>query len=316
MRKISILILVITIASACLASYNYYTTMEKTVVIGYLPSDHHAALFVANAKEMYEKEGIRVQMVPFRAGPEVIHALDLGEIDVGYCGISPVITAIANGKPIKIVAAVNQDGSGIVVNENSNITTIADLKNKRIAIPQKGSVQDVLLKETLIKNNISVDSVNITESEVPYMSRSLLLNKFDAFVAWEPYPSAATIEDNETVLAYSQDLWNDHPCCVVVTTDDYARDKTSKLQKVLKIHSQSTEYINSHKDEAAFIISKKLGTDVEVEKEGLNHVEYISKPSEEFIGNVFKMVEIQNQLGYIKKGLNREQLFNLQYIGA
>ncbi len=316
MRKIVLLIVVITIALAVLATYNYYTTMEKTVVVGYLPSDHHAALFVANAKEMYDNEGIRVQLVPFRAGPEVINALENGEIDLGYCGISPAITAITNGKPIKIVAAVNQDGSGIVVNGNSSIKTITDLKNKKIAIPQKGSVQDVLLKDALIKNNISLDSVNITESEVPYMPRSLLLDKFDAFVAWEPYPSAAKIEDNETVLAYSEDLWNNHPCCVVVTTDAYIRDDTNKLQKVLKVHSLSTDYINTHQDEAALIISKKLGTDVEVEKEGLNHVEYISKPSEEFIGNVFKMVEIQNKLGYIKKGLNKEELFNLQYLGG
>ncbi|MGZ7160665.1 MAG: ABC transporter substrate-binding protein [Methanobacterium sp.] len=314
MKRVVVLIIIITVALAVLGTYNYYTTMEKTVTIGYLPSDHHAALFVASAKGMYEKEGIRVQLVPFRAGPEVIEALESGEIDVGYCGISPVITAISKGTPIKIVAAVNQEGSGIVVNKNSNITNIIDLKYKNIAIPQKGSVQDVLLKDTLIKNNISLDDVNITESEVPYMPKSLLLNKFDAFVAWEPYPSAAKIEDDETVLAYSPDLWNDHPCCVVVTTDKYAKEDAIKLDKVLKIHSQSTDYINSHKEEAAMIISKKLGTDIQVEKESLNHVEYVSYPSDNFISNIFKIRDIQYQLGYIKNNLNKEQLFNFQFI--
>jgi len=49
--------------------------------------------------------------------------------------------------PIKIVAAVNQEGSGIVVKEG--IQKIEDLKGKTIAIPMKGSIQDVLLQMTL-----------------------------------------------------------------------------------------------------------------------------------------------------------------------
>jgi NitT/TauT family transport system substrate-binding protein len=314
MRKIIAIILLITIALSVLGTYNYYTTMEKTVIIGYLPSDHHSALFVASAKGMYEKEGIRVQLVPFSAGPEIIQALNNGEIDIGYCGISPTITAIDKGTPIKIVAAVNQDGSAIVVNKNSNITNISDLKNKTIAIPQKGSVQDVLLQYTLLKNNISLNNVTIMQSDVPYMPKSLLFNKFDAYIAWEPYPSASQIDDNQTILAYSEDLWKDQPCCVVVTTNNYAKNHYDKLEKVLKVHIEATNYINSNKDETALIVSKKLGTNIDVEKEGLKHVDFISYPSDDFINNVIKMVEIQQKLGYIKNNLTKDQLFDLQYI--
>jgi NitT/TauT family transport system substrate-binding protein len=314
MKKITAVLITITIVLAVLGTCNYYSVMSKTVIIGYLPSDHHAALFVANEKKMFEKKGIRVQLVPFRAGPEIIKALDEGEIDVGYCGISPVITAIDNCKHIKIIAAVNQEGSGIVVNKNSSITTINDLKFKKIAIPQKGSVQDILLKDTLVKNNISLDNVNIIESEVPYMPKSLLFNKFDAFVAWEPYPSAAKIEENETILAYSEELWSDHPCCVVITTDDYAKTNADKLDKLIKVHSEVTDYINSHKDETVLIVSKKLGTEKIVVEESLRHVEFVSNISDDFISNVFKIVEIQRQLGYTKNNLTENQLFNLQFI--
>lgn len=297
MRKITAVLITITIILGAFGTYNYYSTMDKTVIIGYLPSDHHAALFVATAKEMYEKENIGVQLVPFRAGPEIIKALDKEEIDVGYCGISPVITAIDEGKPIKIIAAANQEGSGIVVNNNSNITTILDLKHKRIAIPQKGSVQDILLKYTLETNNVSLNDVTILESEVPYMPKSLSFNKFDAFVAWEPYPSAAKIEENETILAYSEELWSDHPCCVVITTDEYAKENPTKISKILKVHFEATNYINSNKKETAIIVSKKLGTEVTDEEESLKHVEFVSNISNNFIDKVFKIVEIQRELG-------------------
>ena len=270
------LIFIFLVAAAAYGTYNYIVTSHETIVVGYLPSDHDAALFVANAMNMYEKEGIKVQLVPFRAGPDLIKAAQLGQIDVGYCGISPVTMAIAKGVPIKIVASVNQDGSGIIIGNDTDIHNINDLKGKTIAIPQKGSVQEVLLKELLAKNNISINAVNITESEVPFMPKSLLFKKFDGFIAWEPYVSSANIEGDGQVLIYSEDIWKNHPCCVVITTDKFANSYPDELRKFLNIHVEATNYINSHKNETAYIVSQKLGTDINVEKEGLKHVEFTS----------------------------------------
>ena len=315
MNKLSyILISCILIIAVLYGTYNFYTVSEKTVVVGYLHSNHHSALFVANAKEMFEKEGIRVQLVPFRSGSELIKAAKLGKIDIGYCGISPVTMAIDDGVSIKIVAAVNQEGSGIVVGKNSNIHSITDLKGKKIAIPGKGSVQDVLLKEMLIKNNISINDVNIITSEVPYMPESLLFGKYDAFIAWEPYVSAASLDENETILAYSGDIWHAHPCCVVITTDSFAKKESDDLRKFLKVHIKATEYINNDKEDTALIVSKKLGTDLKVEEEGLIHLEFVSIPTNEFITNVYKFIGYQIQLGYIKNNITNDQLFDLQYL--
>lgn len=61
------LISIFLIAAITYGTYNYIITSQETIVVGYLPSDHDAALFVANAKDMFEKEGIKVHLVPFRA---------------------------------------------------------------------------------------------------------------------------------------------------------------------------------------------------------------------------------------------------------
>ncbi len=39
------------------------------------------------------------------------------QIDIGFCGITPVTSAIDKNSSVKIVAAVNQEGSGIVVSK-------------------------------------------------------------------------------------------------------------------------------------------------------------------------------------------------------
>ncbi len=309
-----ILVAVFLIAAVSYGTYNYIITSQQTIVVGYLPSDHHAALFVANAKGMFEKEGLNVRLVPFRAGPDLIKAAKLGQIDIGYCGISPVTMAINNGTPLKIIAPVNEEGSGIVVGNNVDINSISDFKGKTIAIPQKNSVQDVLLNYLLVKNNIDKNEVNITESEVPFMPKSLFFKKFDAFVAWEPYVSSASMEGDGKVFLHSEDIWNNVPCCVVITTDNFAKNNPGSLRKFLNAHVEATDYINSHKNETALIVSKKLGTNITVEEEGLKHVQFIALPSKQFTADVFKFIAIQRQLGYIKSNSSNISYFDFSFL--
>jgi len=89
-------------------TYNFYTTTQETITVGYLPSNHDSALFVADAKGYFQKAGIKVQLVPFRSGYEIIEAANKNMIDIGYCGITPITSAISKNASIKIVAAVNQ----------------------------------------------------------------------------------------------------------------------------------------------------------------------------------------------------------------
>ncbi|WP_255343920.1 hypothetical protein [Methanobacterium sp. SMA-27] len=48
-------------------------------------------------------------------GSSIVSAVASGDIDIGYIGIAPALQGISEGVPIKIVGAVNLDGSGIVV---------------------------------------------------------------------------------------------------------------------------------------------------------------------------------------------------------
>ena len=311
------LIVIFLVSSITYGTYNYIATSQKTIVVGYLPSDHDSALFVANEKKMFEEEGLTVRLVPFRSGPDLISAADLGKIDIGYCGIAPVTIAVNNGVPIKIVASVNQEGSGIVVGNNTNITSMVDLKGKNIAIPRVNSVQDVLLTYLLSKYNISRNELNITESEVQYMPRSLLFKKFDGYVAWEPYVSAAAIEGDGKILLYSEnDTWKNFPCCVVIATDSFIKDQPQALKKFLKVHTEATDYVNSHKNETAWIVSQKLGTSVQIEEESLKHVDFNILPPNEFKENVFKFIDIQKQLGYIKNNASNVSYFDFSFLPA
>jgi NitT/TauT family transport system substrate-binding protein len=291
-----IIVLVVLLA---FGTYNYVTAMDETIVVGYLPTSLDSALFVANDLGMFKKEGIKVQLVPFRTGSELIDAANKNQIDVGYVGITPVTSSVDQNSSVKIVAAVNQEGSGIVVSNNSSIDNITDLQGKKILIPKKGSIQDVLLRYLLLKNNVNPASINITEMEVPLMQNALISGDVDGYIAWEPYVTQAKIDGSGRILMNSNSIWPDIPTCVVISTNKFMTQKPDQLKKFLKVHVEATDYVNTHEDETAAIVSKKLGTNVNVELEARNNIKFIAVPTTEFENNLMKLVEVQKQLGYI-----------------
>lgn len=315
MKKKLVLVLVLLIAAAIgYGAYSYYTAPKETITIGYLPTNHYAALFVAEERGMFDREGIKIEIVEFKAGPELVKAAGIGEIDTGYVGVPPANMAIAREMPVKVVASVNPEGSGIVVGNDTNIRGIEDLRGRTIAIPMIGSIQDVLLKDVLAKNNISPEEVNIIELEVPLMVKALQAGEIDGFVAWEPFVTIAKLEGYGNVLMYSGEIWKGHPSSVVIATDDLRKNNPDVLRRFLKVHAEATDYVNAHKDEAAYIVSEKLGTPVEVEKESLRRMKFEAMPTDEFIEGTLRFAQIQRQLELIERDLTREDIFDLRHL--
>lgn len=49
---------------------------ENTVKIGYIPTDHEAALFVAQAKGLYEDKNISIDLIKYNNGGDLMTAMD------------------------------------------------------------------------------------------------------------------------------------------------------------------------------------------------------------------------------------------------
>ncbi len=295
------------------STYNYLNESSKIIKVGYLPSDHHAALIVAQEMKMFEKDGLKVQLVPFHSGSDIADALSLKKIDIAYSGITPITEAISNGDDLKIVAPVNLEGSGIVIQKENEIYP-KSLINQTIAIPKKGSIQDVLLYIYLKNNNISRTEINYYQSEVPMMPLGLKEGSFNAYVAWEPFVSMGNDYGYGNILVNSSDIWEDHPCCVVVTSTDFINKNPVILRKFLKVHIKSTQYINNHPEVAIVSMAKKMGSSEKVEKEAMSNIKYIALTNPEFIQNTLKIVEIQKDMEYINKNLSYSQIFDFRYL--
>lgn len=306
--------LIIVFFTIVLSTYNYLDEGSNIIRVGYLPSDHHAALIVAQQESMFEKANLKVHLIPFHSGEDLIEAMSHGKIDMGYCGITPVTRAISKGEDMKIVAPVNLEGSGIVVRKGLNITTANDLKDKRIAIPSNSSMQFFLLQIYLSNHNMSSQDVKYFKSEVTSMPFNLDENSFQAYVAWEPFVSAGEIYNYGEVLSYSENIWKDHPCCVIISDENFIKQNPDKLRRFLEVHHNATDYINKNPTKNSELMSKKIGLSPEIEKEGIKHIDYISIPDSNFVPNVLKIVQMQQKLGLINNSLSSNQLFDFSYL--
>ncbi len=307
-KTIGIIIAAAIILIAAFALFNAFNQDSETVHIGYLPSDHDAALFVADASGMYSDAGIKVELHEYNNGGDLMSAMASGDLDVGYVGISPVVSSISKGVPVKIVAGAQNEGSGLV-SHDSKITSIKDLKGKTIATPGEASIQNVLLKYDLKKNGLSASDVSSPAMKVASMNDALKTGSIDAMLTYEPFVSVSEQTNNQHVVERSGDIVSNHPCCVVVMTDKFLSEHASEAQKIVDIHKEATQKIIDNPEDIIQYLPDTIVSNETVEKNSLSNIKWVTELNDEYKDNVNNFLNIEKDLGIINQTLNDEQLY-------
>ena len=303
-----IIAVIIAIVVVAIGAFFLLGGSGDTVTIGYLPSDHDAALFVADAQGKYAENGINTKLVQFNNGGDLMTAMASGDVDIGYVGITPVLSSIAKGVPVKVISAAQIEGSGIVVAKDSGIDSVSDLAGKKIATPGEASIQHMLLTYYLNENGMDIKDLKVSAMKVPSMNDALKTGKIDGMITFEPYVSIAE-KNGAKVLAGSQDILPEHPCCVVVATDKFLESHPNETAKILEIHENATDFINNNTDEAAGLLPKDIVSDVEVEKVSMSSFPFISGLDDEYKQSVMDFMDLEVDLGILKKPLSEKQIF-------
>ena len=278
------------------------------VKIGYLPTDHDAALFVANATGMYKDAGMNVELYEYNNGGDLMSAMVSGDLDVGYVGITPVINSMSKGVPIKIVAGVQNEGSGLL-SHSSSIKSITDLKGKTVATPGEASIQNVLLKYELKKNGLSTSDIESPSMKVPSMNDALRTKSIDAMLTYEPYVTISKEVNNETLVKSSGDILPDHPCCVVVMNEKFLSGHSDKAQKILDVHKKATEKVKENPEGMVQYLPPHIVPNSEIEKESLTHIKWVSDLNDTYKKNVNNFLKIEEDLGIVNETVPQEKLF-------
>jgi len=304
----------LVMGSASAGLFDFLGGGENTVKIGYLPSDHDAALFVADQQGLYEEKNISVELVQFNNGGDLMTAMASGDVDVGYVGISPVLSSAAAGVPVKVISAAQTEGSGIVVTESSGISAAGDLAGKTIATPGEASIQHVLLAYYLEQNGLSLDDINESAMKVPSINDALKTNNIPGAITFQPYVSVAEANDGIDELADSEDILPGHPCCVVVASEDFIKNHEDTVKDIIDIHKNATDFINKQIDddktnEVVKLLPEDIVTDEKVEAESLESFPFISGLDDDYKANVDSFQELEVKLGILNETIPQDTLY-------
>jgi sulfonate transport system substrate-binding protein len=124
------------------------------------------------------------------------------QVDIGSVGETPPIFAQAAGTSLVYVASNKPStgkGSGIIVQKNSPIRTLADLKGKKIVF-QKGSASHYLLIKALEEAGLKYSDIQAISLPPSEARDAFIQGKIDAWVTWDPYLAVAQKKANARVL--------------------------------------------------------------------------------------------------------------------
>ncbi|KZX12217.1 ABC transporter substrate-binding protein [Methanobrevibacter filiformis] len=302
------LIVIIIVGAGAYFSLGGSNSSSNVVSIGYMPSDHHAALLIANATNQFEDKGIKVNLVQFNNGGDLMAAMASGDLDVGYVGITPALSSIAKGVPVKVISSVQNEGSGIVVSNESKISDIAGLKGKQVATPGASSIQYMLLLYALEKNGLKKEDLSISDMKVASMVDALKTKKIDGIVSYEPYVTQPVETGIGKEIASSEDILPGHPCCVIVAREDFIKNNENQTKAILDIHENATKYIKENPEEAVKLLPSDLFKE-NIEKNAIKNIKFTSGIDDSYVNKVLDFMNIEIDMGLLKKPLTQAQIF-------
>lgn len=164
-----------------------HLNIAKQLVLGYIP------LYIMEEKgwleEALEEAGydIEVTYTEFESGPPENEAFAVGEQDIGVMGNVPAISGIAAGQERDIIGIAynGEETLGIVVQNDSSITAVEELKGKKIGIVI-GSIAQDFLNSMLVNAGITMDDVELVNLGVSELETTLVTGQVDAVAMWNP----------------------------------------------------------------------------------------------------------------------------------
>ena len=118
-----IIAVIVAIAVVAVGAFFLWGGSGEDMTIGYMPSDHNAALFVADSQGKFQENGIKTKLVQFYSEGDLMAAMASGDVDIGFVGIGSVLSSIENGAPVKVISAAQTEGSAVVVAKDVGVNS-------------------------------------------------------------------------------------------------------------------------------------------------------------------------------------------------
>jgi sulfonate transport system substrate-binding protein len=276
-----------------------------TLRIGY---QKYGTLVLLKAKGTLEKrladEGTTVQWTEFPGGPQLLEGLNVGSIDFGVTGETPPVFAQAAGADLLYVAhePPAPTSEAILVPKDSSITSVKDLKGKKVVL-NKGSNVHYLLVRALQDAGLNYRDIQTVFLPPADARAAFERGSVDAWVIWDPYQAAAEQQLNARTLRDGTGLVDNHQ--FYLATRPYAQAHPQVIAALVDEVRKTGEWSRANPDDVTKQVVPLLGLPAPIVKTTVERQGFgASYLSPDVVSAQQKIADTFYQLKLIPKPLN------------
>jgi NitT/TauT family transport system substrate-binding protein len=197
---LSVAALGLLLLEASAASAQTPPASRVALKVGAIGAVSDAGIFIALEKGFFRDEGLDVELVSFKAAPQILPAIATNEVQVSGSAVSPALfNAFARGIGMRLVADKGQVSKGfgwaaLAVRSDlaGTINDFKDLRGHKFAVMGKGVSSTAQLGQALELGGIAPNEVELVELGLPEMIVALGNKAIDGATLLEPFITFAT----------------------------------------------------------------------------------------------------------------------------
>jgi NitT/TauT family transport system substrate-binding protein len=246
------------VVAACLAVAGCGSDSDATgggggdrLAIGYVPEMNSGSLVALAAdQKLWDDAGLDVETKSFTNGPAQIQAMAAGDIDMAYLGPG-ALWLPASGKATIVTIDSPAFGDYVIARPDSGIKTVADLKGKKVGVPE-GTSGEMILQLALERAGLSPSDIRLVNLDPTSIVPAYTSGQIDAAGIWAP-PSTQMSEsvDGTKVIAEDKDFYPEYVFFGMwVASSDLVKSQPDLVKKFLSVHRKVADYRAAHVGEA------------------------------------------------------------------
>ncbi len=309
------------VTSAALAGTSVFSiggrarAQSAEMTIGYIADFPNASvLAIAKEQKLWEAEGIEPTVKVFTNGPIQIQAMGAGSLNFGTIGPGALwLPASGRAK----VVGVNDIGFSDRVIAQAGIASMADLKGKKVGVPQ-GTSGDMILRMALTKAGMTIADIQMVPMDPSTVVASFTSKQIDGAGIW--YPLIDTIKPrvpDMKELASNQEFYPQTSFInTFVARNEIVEQNPDLVKKFLRVMKKAMDYRVANLDHSIEITTAFLNAPADaVAKVARSRKMLTSKDLETFTkdGTVIRWLSDFNKMfqefGTVKDPLPPEKFY-------
>ncbi|SNB45127.1 ABC transporter substrate-binding protein [Geobacter sp. DSM 9736] len=284
-----------------------------TLKIGYLPLTHSMAVVVADKLNTGKYRNVKPELVKFSSWPELLDAFNSGKIQAASELMALALAGAERGVPGSVVALSHRHGDILTVAKD--VKSVRELKGKRVAIPHRMSVHNILLSQALKKEGLTLKDVQWIEMPPPDMPAALARGDIKGFIVAEPFGTKAIQAGFGKKLLNAKDIWPDYICCALVLNPSFKKKYPAAAKEYIDSFTAAGRFIDANRGEAIRIARQYMNIDEKVFVQSLTHdVTYSDLRLKR--GEVEQLQKYALELNLLKKPVNLDSLLDTTFVAA